>query len=95
MTVNKTSTKSQSSIKAIADAIEAVFRPPSTRSPEKVKKRTVLKQSSGRIMTEENVIEQMKEVKSRKYKRSRSSSQRSNTVKKRKNDTTTGEIEQI
>ena len=95
MTANETSTRSQNSIKAIADAIEAVFRPPSIRSPEKTKKRTVLKQTSGKIMTEKHVIEEMKEANSNKNKRPRSSNQISNATKKRKGGTTTGETEKF
>jgi len=85
-TVNQSSAKSQQAIKAITDTLQTVFGSSSKQSPKQAKRRTVLKQSSGQIMTEDDVLQQMKEIdEKKKTKRSRSGSQRSNTPKRRKN----------
>ncbi|CAF1521924.1 unnamed protein product, partial [Adineta steineri] len=86
ITLNQTSSKSQQAVKAITDTLQIVFGPSSKRSPKKAKQRTVLKKSGGQIMTENDVLEQMKAVNSKtKSKRSRSASQRSNATKRQKN----------
>jgi hypothetical protein len=49
---------------------------------------TVLKRSTGQIMTEENVIQQIEENNNkRKLKQSRSTSRKSNETKRRKTET--------
>ncbi|CAF3166789.1 unnamed protein product [Rotaria sp. Silwood2] len=83
---NQTSAKSQQAVKAITDTLQIVFGASSKQSSKKAKQRTVLKQSGGQIMTEKDVLEQMKAANDKKQsKRSRSASQRSNATKRSKN----------
>ena len=90
-TVNQSFTYSQQSLKAITDTLQTIFGSSKKQLPEKAKKRTVLKRSSGKIMAEADVINQMEEAITKKHKRSRSSSQPPNAIrrgKKRKEDKT-------
>ena len=83
-TVNQSFTYSQQSLKAITDTLQTIFGSSAKQSPEKAKKRTVLKRPSGKIMTEADVINQMEEANTKKHRRSRSSSQQPNAIRRGK-----------
>ncbi|CAF1530307.1 unnamed protein product, partial [Rotaria sordida] len=92
-TINQSSANSQQSLKAITDTLRMVFDSSSKQSPGKAKKRTVLKRSSGQIMTEADVINQIEEAKNKKtHKRSRSGSEQPNAAKHGKKQKTDSSV---
>ncbi|CAF1140248.1 unnamed protein product [Rotaria magnacalcarata] len=80
--------QSQQSLKAITHTLQAVFAPSLQQTALKPTKRTMLKRSSGQIMTEEDVIKQLEEKRKQKIsKQSRSTTGRFNGAKRRKSET--------
>ncbi|CAF3805914.1 unnamed protein product [Rotaria magnacalcarata] len=85
---NAQTKQSQQSLKAITHTLQAVFAPSLQQTALKPTKRTMLKRSSGQIMTEEDVIKQLEEKRKQKIsKQSRSTTGRFNGAKRRKSET--------
>ncbi|CAF2635350.1 unnamed protein product [Rotaria sp. Silwood2] len=83
--INSSPLDSQESLKAITNALQAVFPTPSKETSNKPAKPTVLDRNYGHIITEKHVIEQLEERKNKQNsKRSRSTSQKLNGTKRRK-----------
>ncbi|CAF2751109.1 unnamed protein product [Rotaria sp. Silwood2] len=83
--INSSPLDSQESLKAITNALQAVFPTPSKETSNKPAKPTVLDRNYGHIITEKHVIEQLEEQKNKQNsKRSRSTSQKLNGTKRRK-----------
>ncbi len=79
---DKYSDESKRSLKAITDTLESVFAVKPNPSREILAKRTFVKRPSGQIMTELNVIEQMKEQRPKKDLKKTTCLTRKSTSKK-------------
>ncbi|CAF4497554.1 unnamed protein product [Rotaria sp. Silwood2] len=81
---NKSPDKQRDSLTAIQNTLQTIFSSSSQAAPGTSTKRTMLKQTNGKIMTENDVIEQLEEIRRKKKEKQSRSTNRETGARQRR-----------